>query len=131
VTVIFGVFAALLGAVAAYCVGFGVNFLARGELGGGIFGLAVGILVGYGTYLFARAAWRTGREIRRHPLTSPERARRRKRVWSIIGSGIVLVLNSLLMPMPATARVIGVVVALIVLPVVLAVEFEPSKRKRR
>jgi hypothetical protein len=125
---VFLLFATMLGAAGGGLVGLGGVMAARGEVGPGAFSLVIGVVVLYGAYLFARVAWRTSRAFR---LAKPdEQSDWRKRACAIVGYAFLVAAGSVFTPLPAPVRVMSAVGALLVLPVVLAREFEPPKRKR-
>jgi peptidoglycan/LPS O-acetylase OafA/YrhL len=125
---VFLLFATMLGAAGGGLVGLSGVMAARGEAGAGALSLVIGLVALYGAYLFARAAWRTSRAFR--VATPDERSDWRKRACAIVGYAFLVAAGSVFTPVPAPVRVIGAVVALLVVPVVLAREFEPPKRKR-
>ena len=127
---LFLMMAIALGAAGLGLVGSGVAIAVGSDAGPGCFAVALGLLVLYGAYLFGRAARRTHRALISQPPT-PEQSRERRRTAR---GGVVLTVASavsaLVMPIPTAVRVIGAVIALLVLPVYLAFEFEPRKRGR-
>jgi hypothetical protein len=110
-------------------VGLGGVMAVRGEAGPGILAIAIGLVVSYGAYLFMRAAWRTRRALHAHPGTANQRNARRQRAWAIVGYGFLVAAGSVFAPVPVPVRVLSAVGALLVVPAVLAVEFEPPKRR--
>ncbi len=124
--VLFVFFALILAAAGFGMAGLGVVMAVQGEVGAGLFGLVIGALILYGAYLFARVAWRTRRSIQTD--TAPaQQGERRKRIHAVVASVLVLAASSVFMPVPAALRVIGVITALLALPVILARDFEPPK----
>lgn len=124
---ILALFATLLGATGGGLTGLGVAMAGRGEVAPGLLSMAIGVLTAYGAYLFGRAAWRTSRALRGHP---EERGARRKQTKALIGNVIAIVASCVLAPVPIPARVLGAIGAVLTLPMLLAREIEPPKRKR-
>ena len=129
VVVVIVLFATMLGAAGGGLVGLGVAMAARGEVGPGILAIVIGLVVSYGAYLFVRAAWRTRRALHAYPVTTDQRNDRRRRVWAIVGYGFAVAAGSVFAPVPGPVRVLSVVAGLLAIPVLLAVEFEPPKRR--
>jgi hypothetical protein len=114
VVVLFSVCLAAFGAMLA---GVAAWALWTGEFAGVIFAAAMTALVLYGAYLFGRVAWRTRRVTVRG-----------QRVRAILIFALVVAVGALAWPAPTEVRVIGLIVAVISVPVWLAEEFEPPKR---
>ena len=126
VIAVFVVFALLLAGSGFGLVGVGVAVLLRGEVAG-LLGLAIGVLILFGAYLFGRVAWRTRRASRE---LRPGTAGRRKRARAMLASAVAMAAGSVFMPFPVPVRVISIIMAFLVLPLLLAFEFEPPKRKQ-
>jgi protein-S-isoprenylcysteine O-methyltransferase Ste14 len=89
--------------------------------------LSVCVFVLYGAYLFARVAWRTRRALL---FDSPaERRDIRKRALVSLACLLSVAAGDAVMPAPTLVRVMGALLAVLLLPLVLAREFEPPKRK--
>jgi hypothetical protein len=129
VIVVFALFAVMLGAAGFSLVGLGGVMATRGEVGAGLLSLAVGVLVLYGAYLFARVARRTRRALLSDPSSPIERSDTQKRALGVFAYAFAVAAGSALMPVPTPVRVIGVISALLVLPLLLAREFEPPKNR--
>jgi hypothetical protein len=127
--VLFALVAAAFVVVGLYFVVAGAVFLVRGDLAG-VMGL-IGVLVLYGAYLFARVAWRVRRDAVEHPPSPEQRRVRRRTVGSVIAGTVAQAAFTFGLPVPTAVRVVSVVVALIVVPLILARDFEPSKPRRR
>jgi hypothetical protein len=119
---------ALFSAAGLALAAVGIGLLMRGDdawmLG------AIGVLPCYAAYLFGRAASRIRRGSKANPPTPAQKQARRRRVRDGVVFGVVVAAGSATAPVPTTVRVIGVIVAAVVVPLALAVEFEPSKRRR-
>lgn len=127
VIVVFALFAVMLGVAGSGLVGLGAVMATRGEVGGGLVGLSMGVLVLYGGYLFTRVAWRTRRALLSD---SPvERSNIRKRALGSLLYLLVVAAGDAVMPAPTPVRVIGAIGAVLLLPLVLAREFEPPKKR--
>ena len=127
--VIFVVFGVMLGSCGLGLTGMGAWMALSGSVGPEGLGMACGLLVTYGAYLFGRAAVRTRRELTAHPPTPKERTARRSAVRHIVGFSICVVVVSTAAPVPAFLRMVGVVTVVLVVPLFLAVEFEPPKNR--
>ena len=123
-----GLFAVMLGAAGSGLVGLGAVMTARGDVGAGLLGVAVGLFVLYGAYLFARAAWRTRRALLSE--SPAERRNTRRQALVSVASLLAVAAGNAVMPAPTPLRVIGAICAILLLPLVLAREFEPRKKKR-
>jgi hypothetical protein len=127
VIVVFALFAVMLGAAGSGLVGLGAVMATRGEVGPGLLGVAIGLLVLYGAYLFARVARRTRRALLSDPCSPSERSDTRKRALAVFAYVLAAAAGSALMPAPIAVRVMAAIGALLVLPLLLAREFEPPK----
>lgn len=94
-----------------------------GGVGGGVATIAVAALPVYVAYLLGRSAWR----IRLNLSGVQGRTRRRSTLAAVLGYAAVLILSNVLAPVPNPVKVISTIVAVLVVPVVLAVELEPRK----
>ncbi len=129
VIVVFALFAVMLGAAGSGLVGLGSVMATRGEVGAGLLSLAIGVLVLYGAYLFARVARRTRRAVLSDPSSPAERTETRKRALGVFAYALTVAAGSALTPVLTPVRVIGAIGALLVLPLLLAREFEPPKSR--
>ena len=109
-------------------VGVGVGLAVEGSVGAGALGLACGLLVSYGGYLFGRAAVRTRRQLHDHPLTPPEARSRRASVKHVLAYTTAVIVGDLVLPVPTGVRVVAAIGALLVVPLILVVDIEPPKR---
>jgi hypothetical protein len=129
VVVLFWIFGALLASCGLGLVGLGTAMLAESNEAG-----AVGVLCGppvcFGAYLFARAAVRARRDLHEHPLSEPQRRSRRTKLRFLVGYTASLIIGAIALPVPGTLRVIMVIAALLVVPPILALEFEPAKKRK-
>jgi hypothetical protein len=100
-----------------------------GSAGPGSLGIAAGLLTSYGAYSFGRAAVRTRRQLKNHPPTRKERVARRSAVRYIVGFTVYVAVVNVALPVPALLRVVSVITVVLVVPVYLAVEFEPPKNR--
>ena len=124
---LFVIFGALLGACGVGLVGLGIGMLAEGQ-GAGVVGIVCGLPVCYGAYLFGRAAFRTRRDLQAHPLKPEQRRSRRARVRFVLVYTVSLIVGAVALPGPTPFRVLMAAFAVLVVPVILAGEFEPPKR---
>jgi hypothetical protein len=103
--------------------------MAEGSIGAGALGAACGMVVVYGGYLFGRAAVRTRRQLRLNAGTPSDRRVRRTNVRQVLGYVAMVAVSNLLLPVETGVRVLLAVVALLVAPLILAVRFEPAKKR--
>ena len=98
--------------------------------GAGLVGVLCGLPVCYGAYLFARAAVRERRDLQEHQLNEHQRRSRRTKLRFILGYTATLIVGAITLPVPGTLRVVMAIAALLVVPLILAREFEPAKKHR-
>lgn len=127
VVALFAIFGALLASCGVGLVGLGIGMLSEGN-SAGIVGVACGLPVCYGGYLFGRAAFRVRRGLRERPLNSRERRSRRRKVRFLLSYTASSIGGAIALPAPGAVRVLMVIGALLVVPVISAREFEPAKR---
>jgi hypothetical protein len=125
---LFWLVALLLAACGLGLLGVGAGMMAEGSIGAGLLGAACGMLVTYGSYLFGRAAMRMRTQLRMDPLDPVERRARRANVWQVLSFAAAIVIGDLLVPGPTGVRVVAVICALFVVPLILVVDFEPPKK---
>jgi hypothetical protein len=128
VIALFVLFALMLFVAGGGLVGAGIAMLLHGDIVGGLVGAAMGASVLFGAYSFARVAWRTKRQSGELPASAISNRRRRAR--SLLALLAAVTASGLLLPVPLPVRLISIVCAVMVLPVLLAREFEPAKRAR-
>jgi hypothetical protein len=129
VPVVFSLVAALFALAALYVAGLAVAFAVDHNPGFALVLLVISALASYGAYLFARAGLRIHRQLRTHPLNPAQRTKRRARAWQIAAYYAVATVSNLALPLPPDGRVVMIVTGFIVIPAILAVAFEPPKRK--
>jgi hypothetical protein len=95
----------------------------EGGVGGGIFTIVVGLLPLYLAYLLSRSAWR----IRVSVVGASARAKRRSTVTAVVGYMGFLIVANVLAPVPGAVKVLMTIVAIVLVPVLLAAELEPRK----
>jgi hypothetical protein len=95
----------------------------------GVIGVGLGLAVCGGSIPFIRAARRMGTSLREEPVTEAERRTRRRKARAILRFYAGCVLSVVLLPAPATVRVIAVVGVVLVVPLVLIGEFDNAKRQ--
>jgi hypothetical protein len=126
----------LFALVAAFFAALGLGFtvigisLATSDLAGLVV-VGIGLFVSYGGYLFGRAAVRTHRELRVHPPSPEERLSRRRNIRHTLIFVALMGLGNLALPLPMGVRVISAVGPFLLLPLVLVVDYEPSKKRRQ
>jgi hypothetical protein len=125
--ILFALVAALFAALGLGLTAMGVA-MATSDLGG-LVAVGIGLFVSYGGYLFGRAAVRTHRELRVHPLSPGERLSRRRNIRHYLIFVAVMGLGNLALPLPMGVRVISAVGPFLILPLVLVVDFEPPKKR--
>jgi hypothetical protein len=128
VVVLFAVFGALLGACGLGLAATGVVMLVEGNEAG-VVGVC-GLLICYGGYLFGRAAGRVRRDLHEHPLSEQQQRSRKRSVGLFLGSTLTLIVGAATLPGPTIVHVVMVVTALLLLPLMLAREFEPPKKHK-
>jgi len=130
---LFALVAGCLAAAGLYIAGIGVVDGFRSDWGPGILAIWIGAFVTYGAYLFGRAAWRTRRASATHPATAAEKTARHRIVRGLVQFALAQAVFLLGLPLavPTFVRVISVVGAFLVIPLVLVREFEPAKRRRK
>jgi hypothetical protein len=129
-TMLFAIFGALLAACGAGLAALGIVMLAGGN-GPGIVGVFAGVPLCYAAYLFARAAVRERRELREHPPDARQRRLRQAKVRFLLVYATALIVGVFVLPLPGAVRFLMVVAALLLVPLVLAREFEPAKKNRK
>ena len=127
---LFVVVSVLLGALGLSLVGLGVA-MAVEDLATGILGASFGALTLYGAYLFGRAAWRTRRDLIENPPTTAERRSRRRRAGAVVVAIALAAATGVVAESDDVARVFFVIMAVVAIPLILAAEFEPTRRTRR
>ena len=127
VIVVFALFGALLASCGVGFVALGIAMLIEGN-SAGIVGVICGLPICYGGYLFGRAAIRVRRDLHEHPLNIQQRRSRQRKLHFFLGYTASLIVGAVTLPVPTILRVIMAVCAVLVLPVMLAREFEPAKR---
>jgi hypothetical protein len=127
---IFLLFGGLLGSAGVALAGAAIVLAARHETGPALLGVALGCFVLYAAYLFGRVAFRVRREALVHPLTSEATARRRRIARGYLALAVAQAVAVFAVPMPGLVRVVGAIIAILVVPLVLASEFEPWRRER-
>jgi hypothetical protein len=128
--VIFLLFGGFLGAAGVALVGAAIVLVARHDVGPALLGVALGSFVLYGAYLFGRVAFRVRREALMHPLTPEATASRRRIVRGYLAVAVAQAVALFAVPVPGLVRGVGAVIAILVVPLVLATEFEPRRRER-
>ena len=126
--VLFAVFGALLGACGVGLAATGVWMLVEGNAAG-VVGVVCGLPICYGGYLFGRAAVRVRRNLHEHPLSGARRRSRQRTVGFFLAYTASSIVGALILPVPTLFRVVMIVTALLVLPLMLAREFEPAKKQ--
>ena len=109
--------------------GLAVFFL--GVSGGGSVGVVeacLSLLPFYVTYLFGRAGIRVRRASRETPLTPAEATARRKNTLAVVGYTAANLSSAVFLPLPGVVKVVMVTTNVLVLPVRLARDVEPTKR---
>ena len=129
VVVLFAIFGALLASCGVGLVAVGTGMLVEGNAAG-VVGVLCGLPACYGGYLFWRAAVRIRRDLHEHPLNWQQQRSRRGKIRFLLGYTVVSIVGSLTLPVPGLVRVLMVVAALVVVPVILAGQFEPAKRPK-
>jgi hypothetical protein len=129
--VLFAVVALAVSACALILIGVGAGLLVEGEFGAAAFLSACGAFVSYGGYLFARAAIRTRRHLRAHPLSEPQLRARRANVKHVLAYTAAVIVGYLVLPAPTGVRVVAVIGAVLVVPLILVVDVEPPKERSR
>lgn len=127
--VVFAIFAVLLGICGGGLIVMGIVMLAEGT-GAGVVGIICGLPVTYGTYLFGRAAARVHRELRVHPPDEKQQESRRRSVRGVLGYTAAMIVGAVALPAPGAVRVLMAVSALLVMPLILARDFEPGKKRK-
>jgi hypothetical protein len=128
VVVLFAIFGALLSVCGIGLVAVGVGMMAEGT-GAGVALILCGLPVCYGAYLFGRAAIRLRRELHDRPPNTDEKQARRKSVRGVLGYTAAMIAGAIALPAPGAVRVLMAVSAVLVMPVILARDFEPRKRR--
>lgn len=132
--VLFGVVALLFATIGGLLVAQGLLVFFVGFSGGGVVGLVeagLGVLPLYASYLFARAAIRSRRASNETPLTSAETRERRDRTRTLVWYTVANITAAIFLPVPGVLKGAMIATNLVVLPLVLAREVEPPKRKRQ
>jgi hypothetical protein len=94
-----------------------------GGVGGGVATIVVAVLPLYLAYLFGRSAWRI-----RLSLTSVQgRGRQRSTLTAVVGYAAILIASNVFVPVPGSVKVLTSIVAVAIVPVLLAAELEPRK----
>jgi hypothetical protein len=110
----------------------GSALVVSGVLAGGISGLVgvgLGVVVTAGSIPFVRAARRMNNALQREPVAEAERSSRRHKVRAILGFYGACALSAVLFPAPGAVRVIAVIAAVLVVPLVLISAFDSPKRQ--
>ena len=126
--ILFGLFGLFLAACGVAIAGSGIDVLVAGDPAG-LFGVGCGLPVFYGAYLFGRAAIRVRRDLRARSLTDDERHSRRRKAGFFVVYAASLIASAAALPGAAVPRVVMAIVAILVLPLLLAREFEPPRRR--
>jgi hypothetical protein len=129
VVVLFAIFAAVLASCGVGLSALGVGMLAEGT-GAGVIGIICGLPVCYGAYLFGRAAIRTRRDLHTHPPDADQLQTRRRAVRGVVGYTVAMIVGAVALPAPAAVRVLMAVSALLLMPLILARDFEPRKKRK-
>jgi len=127
--VLFALFGALLASCGIGFTSLGIVMLIEGN-SAGIVGVICGLPVCYGGYLFGRAAVRVRRDLHERPPDGQERRSRQKKLHHFLSYTASLIVGAVILPVPTVLRVVMAVAALLVLPVLLAREFEPATRRK-
>lgn len=127
---LFVVVSGLFGATGLSLFGLGVA-MAPDDTATGILSMAFGALTTYGAYLFGRAAWRTRRDLVENAPMDAERRSRRSRITTVVMALAVAAVSGAAAQGDTAARAIFVAIAVLAVPLVLAAEFEPTRRSRR
>ena len=127
--ILFAIFGALLAGCGVGLVALGIGMLFESN-SAGVVGVICGLPACYGSYLFWRAALRVRRDLHDRPPSLQQQRSRRRKVGALLGYTAATIAGVFTLPMPGLIRVLTVVATLIVVPVILAAEFEPPKRRK-
>lgn len=127
--VLFAIFGALLAACGLGLGALGIGMLVGGNTAG-VVGVLCGLPICYGGYLFGRAAVRVRRDSHEHPLSEQRQRSRQRKVGFFLTYTASLIVGAVTLPVPAVVRAVMVISALLVLPAMLAREFEPAKKHK-
>lgn len=95
----------------------------EGGIGGGVATIVVALAPLYLAYLLGRSAWRI-----RLSLTGAQgRARQRSTLAAVLSYVAILIASNVFAPVPGSVKVLSTIVAVVIVPVVLAAELEPRK----
>lgn len=95
----------------------------EGGVGGGVATTVIALLPLDLAYLLGRSAWRI-----RFSLTGAQgRAQQRSTLAAVLSYGAILIASNVFAPLPGSVKVLSTIVAVIVVPVLLAAELEPRK----
>jgi hypothetical protein len=97
--------------------------LGGGGIGGGIATIVVALLALYLAYLLGRSAWR----IRLNLTGAQGRARQRSTLAAVLSYVAILIASNVFAPLPGSVKVLSTIVAVVIVPVLLAAELEPRK----
>jgi hypothetical protein len=95
----------------------------EGGIGGGVATIVVAVLPLYLAYLLSRSTWR----IRLSLTGTQSRAPQRSTLAAILSYVAILIASNVFAPLPGSVKVLSTIVAVIVVPVLLAAELEPRK----
>jgi hypothetical protein len=124
-TVVFGLVSSIFVFCAVAIAGSGIEVLTDGDAVGGAVGIAIGVLVLYPAYLFARTSWRARRSVAADPAVS----RRNAREWRF-SRAFVLVAAAFAVASPVPGLVKVVAVATAVMGGVAALAFRVDAPRR-
>jgi hypothetical protein len=127
--IVFAIFGAFLAICAIGLSGLGIGMLIDGN-SAGVVGALCGLPVGYGGYLFWRAAVRVRRDLRDQPPNPEERRSHQATVRFLLGYAASLIIGAFVVPVPGVLRVVMIFAALCVLPLILARKFEPTQKRK-
>jgi hypothetical protein len=94
-----------------------------GGVGGGVATIVVAVLPLYLAYLLGRSAWR----IRLSLAGAQDRARQRSTLAAVLSYTAILIASNVFAPVPGSVKVLSTIVAVLIVPVLLAAELEPRK----